>query len=340
MNPYKNLCIDECLALWKGRLHFKQYIPSKRHKFGIELFILCDCKTGFIIDFIIYCGSKTEFNYQKHLGVTESIVTTLLDRFLNKGHSLFVDNYYSSLALFAYLHRYKTGACGTVEKSRGGLPTFEEIEELGEQVFYPTDNLLAFQWKDKRNVTILSTLHEPIMIPTGKVDFATKQEKIKPLCIKEYNQNKGPIDNYSMQISFSECVRRSVKWYKKFFFHLMDLTIYNAYVLYKLKKNVNLHLAEYQLELIREIIGKYGSQVRTSVGRPSLENPLRLAARHFPSRIASTVTQATRRRKCYVCAHTVRRDKSRTDTLYECIECDVGLCVADCFKEYHTLKVF
>jgi len=100
----------------------------------------------------------------------------------------------------------------------------------------------------------------------------------------------------------------------------MDLTIYNAYVLYKLKKNVNLHLAAYQLELIREIIGKYCSQVRTS--------------------ITSTVTQATRRKKCYFCAHTVRRDKSRTDTLYECIECDVGLCVTDCFKGYHTLKVF
>jgi hypothetical protein len=47
---------------------------------------------------------------------------------------------------------------------------------------------------------------------------------------------------------------------------LIFLAIYNAYVLYKLKKNVNLLLATYQLELIREIIGKYGSQVRSSIG--------------------------------------------------------------------------
>ena len=92
--PYKNLCINEPLASWKGRLHFKQYIPSKRHKFGIKMFILCDCRTGFIIDFIVYSGSKTQLNYQEGLGVTGSIVITLLKRFLNKGHSIFVNNYY------------------------------------------------------------------------------------------------------------------------------------------------------------------------------------------------------------------------------------------------------
>ena len=59
MIPYGNLCIDESLMLWKGRLHFKQYIPSKRHRFGIKIFIFCDCRTGFLLDFAIYVGSGT-----------------------------------------------------------------------------------------------------------------------------------------------------------------------------------------------------------------------------------------------------------------------------------------
>jgi len=59
--------------------------------------------------------------------------------------------------------------------------------------------------------------------------------------------------------------------------------------------------------VIQEIIEKSGSQMQTSTGRPPSENPLRLTARHFPSRIASTVTQVNPKRKCYVCAHTVRR---------------------------------
>ncbi len=133
---------------------------------------------------------------------------------------------------------------------------------------------------------MLSTLYETIMVPTGKVHFVTKQQKIKRLCVKEYNENVGLLDKYDMQISFSECIRRSVKWYKKFFFHLWDLTIYSAYILYKLKKNVNLPLATYQLEVVRKIIGKYGSQVRSSICRPPCVSPIRLTVRHFLSRIA------------------------------------------------------
>ena len=34
--PYQRLCIDESLLLYKGRLSFKQYIPSKRNRFGIK----------------------------------------------------------------------------------------------------------------------------------------------------------------------------------------------------------------------------------------------------------------------------------------------------------------
>ncbi len=92
-----------------------------------------------------------------------------------------------------------------------------------------------------------------------------------------------------------------------------------------------------QLEVNQEIIEKYGSQVRSSIGRPPSDSPLRLTARHFLSHIASTVTQVNPRRKYYVYANTVRRAKSRRDTSYECV---VELCLMDCFKDYYTLKAF
>jgi hypothetical protein len=98
--------------------------------------------------------------------------------------------------------------------------------------------------------------------------------QLKPICVKEYNENGGSVDKYDIKISFSECIRRSVKQYEKFFFHLVDLTIYNAYVLYKLKKNVNLRLTTYQLEVIRGIIGKSGSQVRCPIGLLFSDSPL------------------------------------------------------------------
>lgn len=39
--PGKSVCIDESLVPFRGRIIFKQYIPNKRHRYGIKLFKLC-----------------------------------------------------------------------------------------------------------------------------------------------------------------------------------------------------------------------------------------------------------------------------------------------------------
>ena len=112
--PFENLVIDESMVLFKGRLIFKQYIKTKRHRFGIKLFVLCDCETGYILDYIVYTGSQTEIDHVETLGVTGSVVTTLMKPYLNKGHTLYTDNYYTSPTLSVYLRNRKTNSCGTV----------------------------------------------------------------------------------------------------------------------------------------------------------------------------------------------------------------------------------
>ena len=74
LTPRKNLCIDESLLLWEGRLRFKQYIPLKKNRFGIKHYRIADFETGFVLGFVVYTGEDTD--YQKlDLGVTSDIVT-------------------------------------------------------------------------------------------------------------------------------------------------------------------------------------------------------------------------------------------------------------------------
>lgn len=118
-HPYQDLCIDESLMLYKGRLSFKQYIPSKRSRFGIKSCMLCDCKTGYVQDLIVYCGCSTIVkNAVTGIGKSGAIVLSLLQPFLGKGHTVYLDNFYSSPALFNLLHNNSTNACGTVSKRR------------------------------------------------------------------------------------------------------------------------------------------------------------------------------------------------------------------------------
>ena len=76
--PYKELCIDESLLLFKGRCYFKQFIPSKRSRFGIKSFVLCDCKTNYTLDYIVYTSKKTEIESSSTtIGKSGDIVMTL-----------------------------------------------------------------------------------------------------------------------------------------------------------------------------------------------------------------------------------------------------------------------
>ena len=54
-SPGQHLSVNKSLVLFKGRLHFKQFIRTKRVRFGIKNYELCT-SDGITIDFIIYCG--------------------------------------------------------------------------------------------------------------------------------------------------------------------------------------------------------------------------------------------------------------------------------------------
>ncbi|KAM7310590.1 hypothetical protein ISCGN_007498 [Ixodes scapularis] len=62
--PYtaqRDICIDESLLLWKGRLGWKQYIPMKRARFGMESFTLCEPASKYVWNVIVYTGKTTKY---------------------------------------------------------------------------------------------------------------------------------------------------------------------------------------------------------------------------------------------------------------------------------------
>lgn len=335
--PYQNLCIDESLMLWKGRLSFKQYIPNKRHRFGVKLFIIVDCKSGTILDFIVYVGSDTDYEYQDHLGISGSIVMTLMEPYLGKGHNLYVDNWYTSPTLFRELHLNKTGACGTVRSNRSGFPKFKKLKR-GEIDHLHQGSLLAIKWHDKREVHMLTSINKDGMAPTKKKNHLTNEIVEKPLAVIDYNANMGGVDKSDMQIHFIESVRKTIKWYKKLFFHLLDMTVLNAYNMHRIKEKKRQTLGEFRIELVRQLIEKYGKDFSSERRSTSAPHPKRLIDRHFPSLIPYEKGKTPKQLTCVVCSQSVRKDRKRSKTRYECVDCNVGLCVSGCFKEYHTLS--
>ena len=123
------------------------------------------------------------------------------------------------------------------------------------------------------------------MVPQGEGKMP------KPLVIVDYNKHMGLVNKSDMQLSFNDTTRRSLNWYKKLFFRLIDLTIYNSYLLYKyVHQNPTLHLSSFRLELIKELCQKFGEK-RTKLGRPHTSMSKRLIGKHFFSFIGGKRNQ-------------------------------------------------
>lgn len=340
MNPFRDLCIDESLMLYKGRLGFRQYIPSKRSRFGIKLFLLCDVDTSYVLKIIVYTGSSTNITEDRSLGVSGAVVTTLMKDYLHKGHVLYIDNWYTSPHLVEFLHENQTGTCGTVRGNRKGLPTFQKKLNKNEIDVFHTNVQLAIKWHDKRDVHILTTVATAEMKDIDKKDVVTKEIIKKPDCIIDYNNKMGAVDKVDMQTSFVEISRKSIKWYKKLFFHLMDISLYNAFVAYQVNTGNKPSIYDFRLKVVGGLIENYKRPSAPKRIKVTGETPLRLTERHFPIVIPQTATKGRSQRRCYVCSHTSLIARKRKDTTFMCEECDKALCVYPCFKNYHTLKKF
>lgn len=300
--PGKKLCIDESIVPFKGRLMFKQYLPKKRNRFGIKLFVMCDIETGYIVDFIVYCGSETEIEIVPNLGLTGSVVNELLKDYFFCNRELYVDNWYSSPQLFIYLKERATYACGTVKQNRKDMPKFQKLKR-GQIAAYSSPPLLALKWQDKKQVLMLSTKHDDKIIPSDNVDYSTGLPKMKPQCVVDYSKNMGSVDIADMMTSTLGCIRKSKKWHKKLGFHIIDLFLLNAFYLFKMiKNNQKCSLADFQLKVIRQIIENYKqcnlTQASTSRG---ILDPSRIlhndVLQHFPVRIPTGKSK-----RCKMCA--------------------------------------
>lgn len=341
--PEKNIAIDESLLLYKGRLGWIQYIPMKRARFGIKTYLLCESSTGYVYNFIIYTGKETLLDEEyKALPISSQVVMTLVKTLLNKGYTLTTDNFYTSPQLADILVANKTDIYGTVRLNRKEMPPAIKDVKLkkGEVVAFRRGKVMTLRWKDKKDVTLLSTIHNAKMLQITKRD----KVKEKPAVVHDYNDTMGGVDRVDQMLaSYPLPRKRGKKYYRKIFFHLLDLAIFNSMVLY-MKRGGQMSSLKYRLALITSIVETYHPNVARpskAVGRPTdAFTPLRFTGKHYPILIPSTGKKVHSQKRCVLCSRLTDATgkKVRRDTRYMCDICEVPLCVVGCFKVYHTYR--
>lgn len=314
----------------------KQFNPSKRTRFGIKFYKVCESTSGYCNNFKIYSGNdKTNLDYS----ASETVVMGLLQSILDKGHTLYTDNWYSSPKLFLTLVRNGTNVLGTVRCNRKNMPgDFVKAKlKKGNCTIRSCNGILALKWKYKRDVHILSTKHESAeMIAQNESHLSPI---FKPKCIIDYNMEMIGIDRQDQVLSSFPIMRKFVKGYRKIFFYMCDMALFNSYILYNknsMAKKQN--YTEYRLRIAEALLQtvplqNYNRQESLSNG----DIPMRLQVQHwnhFPKHIDPTPLKKNSTRVCKVCT----KHKKRCEATWECKNCRVALHVPHCFERYHTVE--
>ncbi|GLV38146.1 hypothetical protein CBL_10113 [Carabus blaptoides fortunei] len=209
------------LMLYKGRLSWVQYIPLKRARFGVKLFCLCESKSGYLYSSRIYTGKGTKINDKyKDLPMSSQVVLSLMEPLLGMGYCLTTDNFYTSPQLADILIKQKTDMYGTLRLNRKDVPLELQKKKLkkGETIAFQRGKVMVLKWKDKKNVCLLSTVHNPQMEARKKSD-REGNAICKPKVVIDYNDTMGGVDRLDQHLHDTQPRERGGKsTTKKYFF--------------------------------------------------------------------------------------------------------------------------
>lgn len=278
-----------------------------------------------------------------------------------KNYKLFFDNWFTSLPLMIYLHKEGILPLGTARLNRlKGLtmPTKKEFQKEARGAMCEKTTKIdgvkisAVSWFDNQIVTLVSTYvgSQPII---EKKRFFRSLNTYKmipcPKSVDVYNSNMDGVDLLDSMLGYYRISTKSKKYYMKFFYHMIDLCVVNAWLLYRrVYPDTYIPLLDFKL-LISEVLCEVLKPSPRRRGRPLLtesttealynakrkksgpcmELPLeeiRLDGKdHFP------IYEKTRIRCKY--------PSCNYKTIISCSKCIIPLCInqdKNCFLLFHT----
>ena len=233
-NCRNNYCVGDCVTIdeqlipFRGRVSFRQYLPSKPDKYGMKLFLLVDCESAYTFNGVPYIGKE---NGQIRVGLAAHVVKTLCEPLHNSGVNVTTDNWFTSTQLAADLLLKNITLVGTVRKNKPDIPqefAADKKRVIGSSLFGFSNRqtMVSYVPKKSKAVVLLSTMHS---------DNDIDPETGKPEIILYYNKTKAGVDrvdqlchNYSVQ-------RRTKRWPLAYFYNTLNLSGVNSQVIYEAK---------------------------------------------------------------------------------------------------------
>ncbi|CAH1959610.1 unnamed protein product [Acanthoscelides obtectus] len=267
IDPGETFALDECLMLYKGRLHFKQYIKSKRSRFGIKLFALCPSDPkfrGYTYSFALYIGrdiyNVAHIPGTDALSMSERVVVYMLSNLLDEGREVILDNWYVSVRLVEFLLTRNTYVSDTIRTNRGVPSELTQLQlKKGQSCFIRKGDVLIVRYKDKKDVYVITSKLTADFVQKDQYSVVDKRVVVlqKPSHVDHYNSNMGAVDATDQDMEPYNAARKSYAWFKKVGIHVLQRMVLNAKVLYSVTNKRKVDMKDFTLQLCDEILAKH-----------------------------------------------------------------------------------
>ena len=293
-----------------------------------------------------YGKETTDVLIRPDLPFTSRIVLHLVEELLAKstgtGYHLYTDRFYTGYYLATELHNKGLHLTGTVMKNRQGLPAEVKKKQkmkVHDVVAYKaSSDVMVLCWQDKRQILMLSNYHDADI---QTVQRHTKRGQVvdikKPTVIIDYTSKMGAVDRADHLCSSYNFARKSLKWWRKLFFWLLEICAVNSYIIFNLHRKTNnvreVSHMKYRKKLIELLVGGIRNSSRRR-GRPSTRDHAerRNNKSHFIDQL-----EDGKAKDCAVCSDRKTPGQRKT-TVYYCKTCSKhpGLHPKKCFEAYHS----
>lgn len=367
--PKKELSIDEAMIAFSGRHKLVQFMPSKPVRYGFKAFLLCEAASGYVLNWRLYTHDPKKENF----GATYRTVKTLCEGYEGEGNIIFMDRYYSGIQTIADLKKINFGACGTIQINRLHLDpdsrkAIESLEDRKIVYFKGPQSLLLTCWKDSRMVTLLSNYHGTDIVEVTRrirkkdlVKLKEEKEEEKeedpcdgeascfteivsiPSSIADYNLFMRGVDLFDQKASYYSIQIRSKRWYLKILFHLIDIALINAHIIYTETYRRSNEKALDQIEFRKEVVRDLVSRLRLKLNIPFTEKKApkkRRSGEVFPQLgddecqldlIPKIDGRKSTVKDCAIHRTQNQGQGSRQQTSYWCKSCEVAICPIKCY---------
>ena len=230
---------------------------------------------------------------------------------------MYTDRYYTSTPLAQTLEFRQTSFTGTSVKNRQQIPQLFRQKSFhvadGEVLAYRSGRLLALAWRvpSKRKEIVMITTKDSAQqaIVTSR---ATGRTATKPIVIDNYNQSMNGVDLAEQYTVYYSFIQKSLKWWRKVCFWLLEVSTVNAYILYKCFNSTLTHL-QFRRSVIESLAQLHlqGAPERHR-GRPYSRLLTDTSAVIYPERLDRKPHFLSKReqRQCVVCSTPQKRRRS------------------------------